>query len=171
MAPNVARLRAVALIAVAATLGACAPAAEDLPLPSADEVVGYYDYANGIEAEVVGNVASITVEQDPHQLRDGGRLWAMVGPYIFLFTEETRQLLEDYPGLAGVRVTTRVGTAQVATALLAREEMPDILWRRSLNIAGRARRDGTNQMTLLEDLVEWGEGHTEFEYNPRFTRR
>ncbi|NNL30422.1 MAG: hypothetical protein HKO77_05335, partial [Gemmatimonadetes bacterium] len=79
--------------------------------------------------------------------------------------------LEDFPGLAGVRVTTRVGTAQVATALLAREDMPDILWRRSLNIAGKARRDGTQQMTLLEDLVDWGESHTEFEYNPRFTRR
>lgn len=157
--------------AAAATLAACAPSPEDLPLPTAEQVVGYYDYAQDLDAEVVGNVAAITVEQRAHQLRDGGRLWAMVGPYIFLFTEETRQLLEDYPGLAGVRVTTRVGSAQVATALLARDDMPDILWRRSLNIAGKARRDGTQQMTLLEDLVEWGEAHTDFEYNPRFTRR
>lgn len=143
----------------------------ELIMPTAEEVETYYEYAQGLEAELVGNVAVLTVEQSARQLRDGGRLWARVGPYIFLFTDETRQLLEDFPGLAGVRVTTRVGTAQVATALLAREDMPDILWRRSLNIAGKARRDGTQQMTLLEDLVDWGESHTEFEYNPRFTRR
>ena len=143
----------------------------ELTLPTADEVETYYQYADGLTAEVVGNVAVLNVEQSARQLRDGGRLWAMVGPYIFLFTEETRQLLEDYPGLAGVRVNTRVGEARVATALLAREDMPDILWRRSLNIAGKARRDGTERMTLLEDLVEWGESHTEYEYNERFTRR
>lgn len=143
----------------------------DSTLPTAEEVESYYEYASDLEAEVVGNVAVLTVEQSAQQLRDGGRLWARVGPYIFLFTEETRLLLEDYPGLAGVRVRTRVGSAQVATAILAREEMPDILWRRSLNIAGKARRDGTERMTLLEDLVEWGEAHTDFEYNERFTRR
>lgn len=143
----------------------------ELTLPSAEEVETYYQYADGLEAEVLGNVAVLTVEQSARQLRDGGRLWAKVGPYIFLFTEETRQLLEDFPGLAGVRVNTRVGDAEVATALLAREDMPDILWRRSLNIAGKARRDGTGRMTLLEDLVDWGESHTEYQYNERFTRR
>lgn len=164
--------RGVAAAAVVVSLAAagCVDRPE-LTMPTADEVETYYEYADGLEAEIVGNVAVLTVEQSAQQLRDGGRLWAMVGPYIFLFTDETRQLLEDFPGLAGVRVTTTVGTAQVATALLAREDMPDILWRRSLNIAGKARRDGTQQMTLLEDLVDWGESHTEFEYNPRFTRR
>ncbi len=160
---------AVAVFAALAA-GACVDRPE-LTLPTADEVETYYEYADGLEAEVVGNVAVLTVEQSARQLRDGGRLWARVGPYIFLFTDETRRLFEDFPGLAGVRVTTRVGSAQVATAILARDDMPDILWRRSLNIAGKARRDGTQQMTLLEDLVDWGESHTEFEYNPRFTRR
>lgn len=143
----------------------------ELTLPTAGEVESYYEYKSDFEAEIVGNVAVITVEQSAMQIRRGGRLWAMVGPYIFLFTEETRQLLDDHPGLAGVRVNTRVGSAQVATALLAREDMPDILWRRSLNIAGKARRDGTRRMTLLEELVEWGESRTEYEYNERFTRR
>jgi len=143
----------------------------ELALPTPEDVEGYYEYAFELDAEIVGNVAAVTVEQSAEQLRKGGRLWAKVGPYIFLFTEETRQLLEDFPGLAGVRVSTRVGNARVATALLARDDMPDILWRRSLNIAGKARRDGTERMTLLEDLVEWGEAHTEYEYNERFTRR
>lgn len=159
-------------LTVIASLSAAACADRPEPtLPTAEEVEAYYEYESDLEAEIVGNVAVITVEQSAMQLRRGGRLWAMVGPYIFLFTEETRQLFEDHPGLAGVRVNTRVGSARVATALLAREDMPDILWRRSLNIAGKARRDGTHRMTLLEDLVEWGESHTEYEYNERFTRR
>lgn len=160
----------VAALVVALGAGACTES-EELPLPTADEVESYYEYASDLQAEIVGNVAVITVEQSAQQLRSGGRLWAKVGPYIFLFTEETRQLFEDFPGLAGVRVITRVGSAEVADALLAHETLSDILWRRSLNIAGRARRDGTKQVALLEDLVEWGEAHTEYTYNERFTRR
>lgn len=165
------RLRLGCLTVLMALSAAACTDRTDLPMPTAEEVEGYYDYENDLDAEIVGNVAVITVEQSAMQIRRGGRLWAMVGPYIFLFTEETRRLFEDFPGLAGVRVNTRVGSAQVATALLAREDMPEILWRRSLNIAGKARRDGTQRMTLLEDLVEWGESHTEYEYNERFMRR
>ena len=159
---------ALALLAAAG----CQPAAErDLPLPEPEDVVSYYDYEGGMEAEIVGNVAVLTVEQSPEQLRRGGTLWAKVGPYVFLFSEETRELFQDWPGLAGVRVITKVGSAEVANALLAHRELTDVLWRRSLNISGLARRDGTNRMTLLEDLVQWGEDHTEFTYNPRYTRR
>jgi len=143
----------------------------DLTLPSDDEVVAHYEYAGGLSAEVVGNVANVFVAQDARQLRRGGTLWAKMGPYIFLFSEETRSLFEAYPGLAGVRVVTRVGNAEVANALLPRDGLTDVQWRRALNIAGRARRDGTETLGLLEDLVHWGEDHTEFEYNPRYTRR
>ncbi|MDX1647102.1 MAG: hypothetical protein R3304_08150 [Longimicrobiales bacterium] len=168
------RRRAAARLLLVAVLlgtgGACVDRPEPT-LPTAEEVEGYYEYGSELDAAIVGNVAVLTVEQDAEQLRRGGRLWAMVGPYIFLFTEETRQLLEDHPGLAAVRVNTRVGSARVATALLPREEMPDILWRRSLNIAGKARRDGSARPTLLEALVAWGEAHTEYSYDERFTRR
>ena len=163
-------MRVLALAALLLTAGSCVER-PDATLPSAEVVEAYYEHASGLEAEIRGNVAVLTVEQSAEQLRRGGRLWAKVGPYIFLFTEETRQLLEDHPGLAGVRVETRVGSAPVASALLLRTELPDILWRRALNIAGKARRDGTERMTLLEDLVEWGETHTEYTYNERFTRR
>lgn len=142
-----------------------------LSLPTSDEVEGYYEYEAGLEAEVVGNVAVLTVTQSALQLRRGGALWAKVGPYIFLFSEETRQLFEDYDGLAGVRVITKVGRAEVANALLPADELTDVLWRRALNIAGKARRDGTDRMTLLEDLVDWGEARTEYTYNERYTRR
>lgn len=148
----------------------CAPVSDGM-LPSDDEILGYFESDRRMEAEVVGNVAVLRVFQDAEQLRRGGALWAKVGPYVFLFSEETQQLFADFEGVAGVRVTTMVGSAEVASALLAHEELSDILWARSLNIAGRARLQGTNRMTLLEDLVDWGESHTEFTYNERYTKR
>lgn len=155
----------------AALATGCAPASE-VALPDAESVAGYYSYDGSLEARLNGNVAEITVAQPAAQLRRGGALWARVGPYVLLFTEETHRLLEENPGLAGVRVITRVEDGpEVARALLIRGELSGVLWRRSLNIAGRARREGTERPTLLEDLVRWGEDHTEFEYNPRYTAR
>ena len=162
--------RGALAVAAAAALAGCAQPS-DLTLPGPDEVEAYYESDAGLSAEINGNVATITVAQDAQQIRRGGSLWAKVGPYVFLFTEETQALFADYPGLAGVRVVTRVGDAEVASALLARDELTDVLWRRGLNIAGRARRDGSTRVTLLEELVRWGESHTEFEYNTRFVRR
>ena len=164
-----ARWGGVVGVAVMMTSGCLQP--RDLTLPTDDDVLAYYETERGMEAEVVGNVAVITVSQSPQQLRTGGALWAKVGPYVFLFSEETQQLFLDYSGLAAVRVITTVGEAEVANALLTRDELSDVLWRRSLNISGLARRDGTKRMTLLEDLVDWGEDHTEFTYNERYTRR
>lgn len=153
--------------ALSATGCSEAPAAS---LPDAGTVAAYYDYEGGLEARVSGNVAEITVEQPAAQLRRGGSLWAKVGPYVLLFSDETHRLLEEHPELAGVRVVTRVERGpEVARALLMRNELSGVLWRRSLNIAGRARLEGTERPTLLEDLVRWGEEHTEFEYNPRYT--
>lgn len=154
-----------------AVLIGCDAAGPGGPLPSTETVESAYEYGGAIDAEIVGNVAVLEVSQDAQQLRRGGSLWAKVGPYIFLFSEETRQLFVDYEGLAAVRVVTVVGETEVANAILAADDLTDVLWRRSLNIAGLARRDGTQRMTLLEDLVDWGESHTDFTYNERFTRR
>ena len=159
----------VVLAAVVLACGGCQEPA-DLAVPSASEVTEYYTYDGRLSAEVTGNVATVSVSQDPQLLRRGGSLWAKLGPYVFVFSDETHQLFLDYPGLAGVRVVTTVGGAQVASALLARGTLSDVLWRRSLNIAGKARRDGTERVTLLQDLVRWGEDRTEYEYNPRYTR-
>jgi hypothetical protein len=160
-----------AVVAAGVLLGtACAPQG-DGALPTPEEVVSYYTYEGGLEAEIVGNVAVLRVAQSPDLLRRGGSLWAKVGPYIFLFSDETKRLFEDYGGLAGVRVITEVRGSEVANALLAHEELNEVRWARSLNIAGKARLEGTNRMTLLEDLVEWGESHTEFTYNESFTKR
>ncbi len=164
-------MRALTLSFAVSLLATGCQAPTDQAVPSAEDVEAYYDHQTDLKAEVMGNVATLTVAQSAQQIRRGGALWAKVGPYVFLFTEETHQLFLDYPGLAGVRVVTRVGEARVASALLHRGELSGTLWRRSMNIAGQARRDGTRRVTLLEDLVDWGEAHTEFEYNSRYTRR
>ncbi len=143
----------------------------DQTLPTPEDVSSRYSYQGDLEVELQGNVAEITVSQPANQLRRGGSLWAKVGPYVILFSEETRGLLEEYPGLAGVRVVTRVaGGPEIARATLARNELGDVLWLRALNIAGHARREGTERPVLLESLVRWGEDHTDFEYNPRYAR-
>lgn len=143
----------------------------DLSVPDSTEVESAYLYGGGLTAYISGNVAEITIVQADRQLRRGGTLWAKVGPYVLLFSKETEGLFKDYPGLAGVRVVTVTPNGrEVARALLARDELNDVTWRRALNISGLARRDGTRRPTLLEDLVEWGEDHTEYSYDSRYTR-
>lgn len=138
-------------------------------LPSASEVESYYLYPQGLEASVDEAVVEIEAVQPKRHLERGGRIWARSGPYILLFSEETRSLFRDYPDLTGVQVTTVTpdGTP-IARARLHRDALSGTLWRRSMNIAGRARRGGTERPALLEDLVRWGEEYTDYEYAPRF---
>ncbi len=142
----------------------------DGTLPRASQVEAAYAYGGNLSVDMSGNVAEITIAQPSEQLRKGGSLWAKVGPYVLLFSSETEALFRAYPGLAGVRVITTSDGSEVARALLPRDTLSDLTWRRSLNIAGLARRDGTRRPTLLEALVRWGEDHTRYEYNPRYTR-
>jgi hypothetical protein len=144
----------------------------ELAVPSPEDVEGYYASESDLEVAISGNVAVLTVEQSAAELRRGGSLWAKVGPYIYLFSDETRRVFEDYAGLAAVRVVTRTaGGDEIANALLARDELTGVLWRRSLNIAGQARLEGTERPGLLADLVRWGEEHTEHAYNQRYVPR
>ena len=161
------RLRLLGVLATTALLGCEAP---DLTVPSAAEVESRYVSEHPLTVEMSGNVAEVTVVQPTAQLRRGGALWAKLGPYVYLFTESTRELFESYGGLAGVRVVTRTpdGT-EVARALLERDELNDVTWRRALNIAGRARRDGTGRIRLMEELISWGEDHTTHHYGAAYT--
>jgi len=161
------------LVVLPVLLAAACEPPEELILPTAEQAKGYYQSVGDLQdVEVNGNVVVVVVRQPAEQLRRGGSLWARVGPYIYLFSDETRDLFNDFNGLAGVRVITETGNGTViANALLARDALTDVLWRRSLNIAGKARRDGTERITLLEDLINWGEDHTEFEYNQRYVPR
>lgn len=151
------------------SFSSCEP--PDLTLPTSGEVEDAYLYPGGLEARMRGNVAEVTITQAARDLRRGGTLWAKVGPYVLLFSEETEGLFTGFPGLAGVRVVTVSSDGnEVARALLARDSLNGITWRRAIHIAGLARRDGTRRPSLLEELVEWGEDHTEFTYSPRYSR-
>jgi len=141
----------------------------DLTVPSAAEVEEAFTYDGSLSVSISGNVAEVTVSQRDRDLRRGGSLWAKVGPYILLFSEESENLFRSFPGLAGIRVVTVDSRGiEVARATLPRDALNDITWRRALNIAGLARRDGTRRPTLLEDLVRWGEDHTEYRYSDKF---
>lgn len=157
------------LVGVAVVAAGCADE-EILRPPSAEVVEDYYQVQGGVEARIVdGDVAEITVTQSARDLRRGGRLWAKVGPYIVLFSDDTRRLIKDHPGVRGVRITTHSSNGDaVASAFLHRNGLNDLEWKRALNVAGKARRDGTRKPTLLEDLVDWGEEHTEFEYSAKY---
>lgn len=163
--------RACAAALIAATLvSACDLFRNEAPLPTAEQAATYYENASGlIGVELSGNVVEVRIRQPASQLRRGGSLWARVGPYIYLFTPGTRDLLEAYGGVAAVRVITLApGDVEVARATLKRDALNDILWRRSLNLLGHALGEGTRRPSRLEDLVEWGEQHTEYRYNPTY---
>lgn len=122
-------------------------------------------YGEGAIAVLSGNVAEVVVIQPEEQIARGGTLWAHVGPYIYLFSPQTRDLFRRYNGLAAVRVITRSESGEeIARAMLVRDTLSDILWRRSLNIAGRARLEGTQNPNRLYDLVRWGERYAEYRY-------
>lgn len=164
------RRRAAALLAPALlAAGGCEE--PDLTLPTDAQVAEYFSATRIQSAEMAGNVAVITIAQSADQLRRGGRIWAQVGPYIYLFSQPTLDLFRDFGGLAGVRVVTKVGSAEVARALLPRAALNGVTWRRALNVAGRARLEGTERISLLEELIEFGEEHTEHSYNERYVRR
>jgi len=168
-----ARRRFTAAVLALALVPAIAGCREEVPqvVPTAEEVEALYSSTSRLSVEMNGNVAEVTVVQDAQQLRRGGSLWARVGPYIYLFSDATQDAFTQFGGLAAVRViTTAPGGSEVARATLLRGTLNELTWRRALNISGLARRDGTEQLTLLEDLIRWGEDHTEFEYNPRYRR-
>jgi hypothetical protein len=157
-----------ALLAGALLWGCTQPG---LTVPTSKEVESAYLYSGDLSASINGNVAEVTIVQSAAQLERGGTLWAKVGPYVLLFSDETQELFQTYPGLAGVRVITETpGGTEVARALLTRDALNGITWDRAKHIAGLARRDGTKRPTLLQELVEWGEDNTEYAYNKRYVR-
>jgi hypothetical protein len=157
------------LAAAAAGCDRIMPQRPDLSLPELDRVEQVYAQ-HGLRAEFrySGNVLELVVQQPPDQLRRGGPLWARVGPYIYLFSPGTRQLFADYPGLAGVRAITMADDTEVARALLEREQLTDYTWRRSLEVLSEALEHGTERPSTMDRLVQFGELHTSFAYNPRY---
>jgi len=164
---------AAVLLAFAAACDRILPQRVDHDLPPIEEIEAVYQRHGLVgEVEYNGNVVELRTVQPSDQLRRGGSLWARVGPYIALFTPATREVFSTWEGVAAARVITRTPDGdEVARARLARDAMTDVRWRRSLNLLGHALREGTERPTRLEDLVEWGEEHTEYRYNPEYVPR
>lgn len=159
------------LLAVLAAAGCdrILPQNEVAELPPLEAVETTYTQ-RGVDTELrySGNVLEVVVQQPRDQLTRGGSLWARVGPYIYLFTPGTRQVMDEHPAIAGVRVITMTGDTEVARALLQRDRLNEITWPRAHRILGPALQEGTERPSLIERLAEFGEELTTHEYNPDF---
>jgi hypothetical protein len=140
------------------------------PVPDEAEVAAYYREHNAIaHVELHGNLVEVAVIQPYDQIRRGGSLWAKVGPYVYVFSPATRDLLREHPGVAAVRVVTQTPDGrEVARATLMRDALSEFGWRRAQNLLGHALHEGTQRPRRLEQLVEWGEEHTEYRYGEAF---
>ena len=164
--------RSVPLVSVmfglAWSLAAC-QGEPDLTLPSPEELEGVYGPA--VDVELKGNVVDVHVIQPADQLRRGGAVWAKVGPYIYLFTPQTQQLFDSYPGLGGVQVTTMDGRERlIARAMLESRTLNGVTWRKAIGLAGRARLEGTQRPSYILDLIQYGEDLVEHEYSSRYVK-
>lgn len=166
---------AVSAAACALVFGGCDQAREYLrdeppAPPDAESVSAYYAVHRGVVGvDVSGNVVEVRVRQPYDQLERGGSLWARVGPFITLLSPSTRSVFTDFPGIAAVRVMTELPDGEeVARAMLHRDRLTDVRWRRTLNILGRALQEGQESPRRLEELTEWGEQYTDFHYNPEY---
>lgn len=162
----------LALVLLLLLVPGCEREAPELPVPSAAEIAAHYEYAGELSVEISGNVAQVSVTIDPAEYARGGDLWAKAFPYIFLFSPGTREAFREHPGLGGVRVLTRhPGGDVMAQAMLERGRLTEATWRRALNVAGQARREGSERPGYMSDLVRFGEDHTEHQYNPDYIAR
>jgi hypothetical protein len=167
--------RASLLMPVLLALTACdriLPQRADMELPDVAAVETFYD-RHDFEADFrfSGNVLEIVVQQSPDHLRRGGALWARTGPYIYLFSPGTRDVLERYHGIAGVRAITMVGDVEVARALLVRDALNELTWGRAINVLGTALEHGTQRPVTMDALARLGEEITTYEYNPDYVPR
>lgn len=164
-APSSVAAAAASLLALSAC-GAGDDPARDLPSASAlEDLYG----TSRATARLNGNVVDVRVQQDPRQIDRGGRLWARVGPYIYLFSPQTQELFGRWPGVAAVRVRTVLeGGGWIAEATLRRDALNAITWNRARRVVARARTEGTDKPGLMEDLVQYGEERTDHRYNPEY---
>lgn len=157
--------RVLALLVAAAAL-ACSPK-KQLELPSSKDLQGLYGSAATVKLN--GNVVVVRVEQSAHQLQRGGQLWAKVGPYIYLFSPQTRDVFQGWDGVAAVRVTTVDHRGRlVARATLLRDELTSVTWKDAIVRVAHARNEGTEKPGYLDRLVEYGEDHTKHEYGSHY---
>jgi hypothetical protein len=151
------------VILLVVTMIGCERADREWVLPDAAEVAAWY--GEGAEAHFDGNRLEIRGTIDPDYLRRGGRLWARSGPYFYLFNVHIHQLLVDYPDIAAVRAIALTPSGEeLAVATLARGGMNEPRWQEAMARVAIAQRDGTRNPRVVEQLIQFGEDHTEYSY-------
>lgn len=162
--------QALGLLLGLLALAACGPRGERaLQLPDAQRAAE--SYGEAAEATLRGNLLEVRIPIADELLR-GGPIWARSGPYFYLFSPPTRDLFTEYPDLAAVRVVTVAPDGrEIARAQLLRDALSEVRWREALARSALAQQQGTERPSTLEALTQFGEDHTEFEYNPDFAGR
>lgn len=156
----------VAAVALAALTWGCAGGADEPEMPPIAEVQSAYGEA--VEAEISGNLVRLHVPM-PSGFERGGTLWARSGPYFYLFTTATRDLLTAYPDVAAVEVVASTAEGEeVARARLLRSTLNAITWPHAIAYASQAQAEGTASPRFVDRLVRYGEDNTEYEYDPDF---
>jgi hypothetical protein len=154
------------LLALGVALSAaCAGGKHELALPAAGAAQARY--GDDVAAAMNGNVLELEIPLSAELLR-GGEIWERGAPYLYLFSTATRDLFTEYPGLAAVRATALAPDGKVvATALLLRETLTETRWKHAIALAAVAQQQGTTRPRALEELIYWGDDHTEHEYRNR----
>lgn len=125
-------------------------------MPDPAEVEAWFDGAAEVSTD--GNRLVIEAVMEPDHLVRGGRLWQRATPYFYLFNVHIRQVLLDYPGLAGVDVVIRDEEARLLARLsLDRSTMSIYEWDRAVAYTSRAQREGTQHPRYVADLIRWAE--------------
>lgn len=159
-----------AVLATTAVAAFACAGEPDLELPAESALTGLY--GETAEVRLNGNVVDVRAEQSLHQVRRGGDLWARVGPYIYLFSPQTQEVFERWGGVAAVRVRTFTpGGTRIAEAMLLRDTLTAVTWKKAAQRVAKARLEGTKNPGHLEALVRFGEDYARYEYNPRFIQR
>lgn len=162
-------MRRAVLAAVLVGLVAACGGGKSLKLPKQSQIKGLY--GGSAEVHLNGNVVTVRVRQSTGELRRGGPLWAKVGPYIYLFSPQTQKLFDRFDGVAAVRVTTVDSSGHlVARATLLRDALTSVTWQDALERVVHARTEGTQKPGYLDQLVQYGEDHTTFHYDPRYVK-
>lgn len=157
------RKRLVGTLVLGLALLGCGTAEREWVLPAPEEAAGWF--GEGTEARLSGNVLELRGTVDPDFLRRGGRIWQRSGPYFYLFNVHVQALLRDYPDLAAVRAVALTEEGEeLARATLLRGELSEIQWREALARTSLAQTQGTDNPRRIEELIRYGEDHTEFSY-------
>lgn len=154
----------VAITAAAAAPTGCDHARDaELRLPDPDSTEAWF--GSDAEVRLDGRVLEISGTLPEGFLERGGVIWQRSGPYFFIFNVHMRELIQEYPDLAAIRAIVHDDSGQeLARATLPSGTLTEGAWDEGVRLASRAQTEGTENPRRIEQLIEWAEDRTEYEY-------